>query len=453
MDLSTSILVVDDDAEMAGALADLLCHQGHEAQAVTSAADAEPIIARSPHLRLLLVDLVMPGVDGMLLLERVKKQRPELAVLMMSGFGTIAAAVEAMKRGAEDFITKPFEQAMICKKINSLLELQNLRERVAKLERAECCPSFQGVVTQSPKMLRALELAQGAARADVPVLLVGETGTGKEMLAGMIHRNSQRAARRFIPVHCGSLPRDLVESELFGYRRGAFAGAQQDRPGLLVAAAGGTLLVDEINEMPPDIRFKLLLALEEGSVRPLGAAEQTPIDVHVMASTSCPIRTIPDDTLRRDPYFRLARITIELPPLRERREDLPLLVDHFLSLYSPKYDCRPTFHPDALKLLHDYPFPGNVRELENIVEGVMGNHRRQEVIRESDLRPHLQPDLLEKEAGSFQGASIFPLVRLEKYAIEKVLHFSRNNKSRASEILGISRDSLYRKMKQYEIPL
>lgn len=419
MDRSTSILVVDDDAEMAGALADLLCQQGHDAQAATSAAEAEPIIARSPHLRLVLVDLVMPGVDGMLLLERVKKQRPQLAVLMMSGFGTIAAAVEAMKRGAEDFITKPFAQATICKKINGILELQNLRERVAKLESSLRSPSFQGVVTQSPKMLRALQLAQGAARADVPVLLVGETGTGKELLAGMIHRNSQRAARRFIPVHCGSLPGDLVESELFGYRSGAFAGAQQDRPGLLLAAAGGTLLLNEIGEMPPDIRVKLLLALEEGSVRPLGAVEQTPIDVHVIAATSRPIRTIAGDVLRHDPYFRLARITIELPPLRERREDLPLLLDHFLSLYSPKYDCRPTFHPDALKLLHGYPFPGNVRELENLVEGVMATHQRQEVIRESDLRPHLHPDLLEKEAGKLPGRLHFPAGSAGKICAQK----------------------------------
>jgi transcriptional regulator with PAS, ATPase and Fis domain len=220
-----------------------------------------------------------------------------------------------------------------------------------------------------------------------------------------------------------------------------------------VAAAGGTLLVDEINEMPPDIRVKLLLALEEGRVRPLGAVEQTPIDVHVIAATSRPIRTIAGDALRRDPYFRLARITIELPPLRERREDLPLLLDHFLSLYSPKYDCHPTFHPDALKLLNTYPFPGNVRELENLVEGVMATHQRQDVIRESDLRPHLHPDLLKKETGSFEDVPMFPLVRLEKYAIEQVLRFSRNNKSRASEILGISRDSLYRKMKQYEVPL
>jgi DNA-binding NtrC family response regulator len=451
MNRSTSILVVDDDAEMAGALADLLCQQGHNAQAATSAAEAEPIIARSPHLRLVLIDLVMPEVDGMLLLERVKKQKPELAVLMMSGFATIAAAVEAMKRGAEDFITKPFEQATICKKINGILELQSLRERVANLESSLRPPSFQGMVTQSPKMLRALQLAKGAARADVPVLLVGEPGTGKEMLAGLIHRNSQRAARRFIPVHCGSLPEDLVESELFGHRSGA--GVQQDRPGLLVAAAGGTLLLDEISEMPPDIKVKLLLALEEGRVRPLGAVEQTPIDVHVIAATSCPIRTTADDTLRHDPYFRLARITIELPPLRKRREDLPLLIDHFLSLYAPKYGCRPIFHPRALKLLHDYPFPGNVRELENLVEGVMATHRRQEVIRESDLRPRLSSDLLAKEAERFENVSMFPLVRMEKCAIEQVLRFSRNNKSRASEILGISRDSLYRKMKQYEVPL
>lgn len=450
---SISILVVDDDAEMAGALVRLLCQQGHDALAATSAAEAEPIIAHSRHLRLVLIDLVMPKVDGLLLLERLKKQRPEVAVLMMSGVATITSAVEAMKRGAEDFITKPFEPATICKKIDSILELRSLRERVANLESSLRPPSFQAVVTQSPKMLRALQLAKEAACADVPVLLAGETGTGKEMLAGLIHGNSQRALRRFIPLHCGSLPKDLVESELFGYIRETFSGSRQCRPGLLVAAAGGTLFVDEINKMLPDTRIKLLLALKERSVRTLGAVHPTPIDVHVIAATSCPVRTVSGETLRRGPYFRLARITIELPPLRERREDIPLLLDHFLSLYSPKYDCRPTFHPDALTLLHSYPFPGNVRELENLVKGVMATHPRQEVIQESDLRPHLRPDLLEEDWRSFQEDSIFPLVRLEKYAIEKVLRISRNNKSRASEILGISRDSLYRKMRQYEIPL
>ncbi len=415
MDRSTSILVVDDDAEMAGALAGLLCHQGHDAQAATSAAEAEPIIARSPHIRLVLVDLVMPGVDGMRLLERIKSQRPDLAVLMMSGFGTIVAAVEAVKLGAEDFITKPFTPATICKKINGIMELQKLRERVSELESSLRSPSFPGVVAQSPKMLRALELAQGAARADVPVLLMGETGTGKDMLAGMIHRNSQRAAQRFIPVRCGSLPADLVESELFGCREGAFAVShQQDRPGLLEAAAGGALLLDEIGEMPPDIRTKLLRALEEGRVRPPGAAEQRPIDVHVIASTSCPIRTIAGDALRPDQYFRLARIMIELPPLRERREDIPLLVDHFVSLYSPQYDCRPDFQPDALKLLHRYPFPGNVRELENLVEGVMATHQGQKTVRESDLRAHLHPDLLKEKAGSAEDVSGFTLVRSNK---------------------------------------
>lgn len=452
MQTEPSILIVDDDAEMASTLADLLRQQGHVTQAATSAVEAEALVASSSHLKLALIDLVMPVVDGMTLLEHLKQQKPELAVLMMSGFGTIAAAVEAVKRGAEDFITKPFERATIFKKVSHILELQRLREKVAELERSHRPPSFSGVVTQSPKMLRALQLAEAAARTDVPVLVVGETGTGKELLARLIHRNSERAERPFVPVNCGALPRELVESELFGYRKGAFTGAQQDRPGLFVAVAGGTLLLDEISEMPPEIQVKLLRALQEGKVRPLGAVEEIPVDARIIAATNRSTPTIAGSALRQDLYYRLARITIELPPLRERREDLPLLLDHFLTVFSPKYGYRPAFHSDALDLLAHYPFPGNVRELENLVEGVLATHQGQEVIRERDIHSYLHPDLLQKAGDRAADVSMFSLDRLERYAIEQALRLSGNNKTRASEILGISRESLYRKMRQYGIP-
>jgi DNA-binding NtrC family response regulator len=453
MDPEPSILVVDDDAEMASTLADLLRQQGYSVRAATSAAEAQHIVSHSPKLKLVLIDLVMPMVDGLTLLERLKAERPELAVLMMSGFGTIATAVEAVKRGAEDFITKPFERATIFKKVLRIIELQNLREKVAELETSQRQPLFTGVTTNSPKMLRALRLAEAAARTDVPVLVLGETGTGKELLARLIHRNSERAARPFIPVNCGALPRELVESELFGFRKGSFTGAQQDRPGLFVAVAGGTLLLDEVSEMPPEIQVKLLRALQEGKVRPLGAVEEIPVNVRVIAATNQSISTISSGALRQDLYFRLARITIELPPLRERPEDLPLLLDHFLAAYAAKYGYRPTFHADALALLSGYPFPGNVRELENLVEGVMATHEGQEVLHDRDIRPYLHPDLVQRGDAAVADISVFSLDRLERYAIEQVLRLSGNNKSRASEILGISRESLYRKMKQYEISL
>ena len=450
-----SILVVDDDAEMAATLADLLRQQGHCVEAATSAVEAERIVSNSPHLYLVLIDLVMPVMDGMTLLERIKQHKPDLPVLMMSGFGTIAAAVESIKRGAEDFITKPLERATIIKKVNHILELQRLREKVAELESSRQSTSFSGLVTQAPKMLRALRLAEAAARTDVPVLIIGETGTGKELLARLIHRNSERAARPFIPINCGALPRDLVESELFGYRKGAFTGAQQNRPGLFVAANGGTLLLDEVAEMPEEIQVKLLRALQDGKVRPLGAVEEIPVDVRVIAATNRPKISDLNATLRQDLYFRLARITIELPPLLERREDLPLLLDHFLTVFSPKYGCRPTFESDALALLYNYPFPGNVRELENLVEGTLATLHEKDVIGERDIRPYLHPDLLPqgKSGAVVMDVSMFSLERLEKYAIEQVLRLSGNNKSRASEILGISRESLYRKMKLYGIPL
>jgi transcriptional regulator with PAS, ATPase and Fis domain len=235
----------------------------------------------------------------------------------------------------------------------------------------------------------------------------------------------------------------LVESELFGYRKGAFTGAQQDRPGLFAAVSGGTLLLDEISEMPADVQVKLLRALQEGKVRPLGAVEELPVNVRVIAATNRSTPVSLSGTLRQDLYYRLARITVELPPLRDRREDLPLLLDHFLTIYSKKYGYRPSFHTDALELLSQYPFPGNVRELENLVEGVMATHQGQEVIHDKDIRPYLHPELLARGEERVVDISVFSLERLEKFAIEQVLRLSGNNKSRASEILGISRESLY----------
>jgi DNA-binding NtrC family response regulator len=453
MNMGPEILIVDDDKELAATLADLLQQQGHQVRWATSAIEAEMIIGGTSSLRLVLVDMIMPVMDGVTLLERIKTQRPNLAVVMMSGYGTIAAAVEAIKLGAEDFVTKPFERATITKKVNHILELQRLREKVEELENSQATVPFGGVVAKAPRMRRVLELAEAAAKTDVPVLLVGETGTGKELLARLIHRHSARSAQPFIPVNCGALPRELVESELFGYRKGAFTGAQQDRPGLFVAVSGGTLLLDEISEMPAEIQVKLLRALQEGRVRPLGAVEEIPVNLRVIAATN---RTTPvslSGSLRQDLYYRLARITIELPPLRERREDLPLLLDHFLTTYSSKYGYRPTFHEDALDLLSQYPFPGNVRELENLIEGVMATHQGCEVIREKEIRPYLHPELLAKTGDRVVDISMFSLERLEKFAIEQVLRLSGDNKSRASEILGISRESLYRKMRQYEIPV
>lgn len=444
------ILVVDDDAEMAATVAELLRQQGYAALTATSALEAEQIVCSNAGLRLALIDLMMPVMDGITLLGRLKQQRPDLPVLMMSGFGTIAAAVESVKRGAEDFITKPFERATILKKIQHILELRKLREEVAALQQSERRRTFRGVVGQAPKMRRALDLADAAARTDVPVLLVGETGTGKELLARMIHRNSERASRPFVPVNCGALPRELVESELFGYRKGAFTGAQQDRPGLFAAVAGGTLLLDEISEMPAEIQVKLLRALQEGKVRPLGAVEEIVVDARIIAATNRTSNASLSGVLRQDLYYRLARITIELPPLRERREDLPLLLDYYLTMYSAKYGYRPTLHADALELLHSYPFPGNIRELENLVEGVMATHKGQEVIRDRDIRSYLHPELLQK-GNALVDVSMYSLERLEKFAIEQALRLSGDNKSRASEILGISRESLYRKLKLYGI--
>lgn len=453
MSTHNRILIVDDDAEMTAALAELLGQSGLAAQQATSGMEALQIVNAHPDIVLVLIDLVMPMMDGVTLLEQLKQLRPDLPVIMMSGFGTIAAAVEAIKLGAEDFVTKPFERATIQKKVNHILEIRSLREKVEELQRVSAMVPFRGPVSNSPRMKKTLELARAAAMADVPVLLVGETGTGKELMARMIHDNSVRATHPFLAVNCGALPRDLIESELFGYRKGAFTGALQDRPGLFGAVAGGTLLLDEISEMPAEMQVKLLRTLQEGKVRPLGATEEIPVNARIIAATNRTTSASLNGALRQDLYFRLARIIIELPALRERREDLPLLLDHFLTLYSAKYGYRPVFQADALESLAEYPFPGNVRELENLVEGIIATHQGQTTIHERDLRPYLHPELLGQTGARFVDVSIFSLDRLEKFAIEQVLRLSSDNKSKASEILGISRETLYRKMKQYGIPL
>jgi two-component system NtrC family response regulator len=403
----------------------------------------------NPGIRLALVDLILPGAGGLALTEELRRRDEEITVVIMTGYGTIETAVDAIKRGAEDYITKPFDYQAVRKKVARLLEVVELRERVAELEsRLERHPCFENIVSVSLAMERVLDRARLAATTPASILILGETGTGKEMLARAIHDASPRSRQPFVAINCGALPRELVESELFGVRRGAFTGAQADAPGLFAAADGGTIFLDEIGEMPKDVQVKLLRVLQEHEVRPVGSTRSLRVDVRVIAATNRSLNELRTALLREDLYFRIATVVMQLPPLRSRPEDILLLAQNFASRLSRRYGREITLARSALEALLTYTFPGNVRELESLVESVAAvSECNPQIVTDKDLRPLFQDQPMRPlEATSGQPIA---MDQMERLAIERALRLSQGNRTQAASMLGISRDTLYRKLRQY----
>jgi DNA-binding NtrC family response regulator len=446
-----SILVVDDDASLASTLKEFLAREGYSVEVALSAAEALSIQQANPGISLALVDLIMPVTDGLTLTDELRRRNPDLSVIIMTGYGTIETAVDAIKRGAEDYVTKPFDYEAVRKKIGRLTEVIELRERVAQLEKnLERHPCFENIVSLSPAMERVLERARLAAGSVVPVLLLGETGTGKEMLARAIHAASPRARMPFVPVNCGALPRELAESELFGFRKGAFTGAYADAPGLFSAASSGSIFLDEIGEMPKDIQVKLLRVLQEGELRPIGSTRAVQVDVRLIAATNRSLTELRSGLMREDLYFRIATVVLEMPALRTRPEDILVLAQHFTGRLSRRYGREISLSRSALELLLAYSFPGNVRELESLLESASAiSAENPQVITDKDLRPLLgagTPGM----AGQSAGESL-SMEEMERLTVRRALHASAGNRSKAAALLGISRDTLYRKLRQYEL--
>ncbi|MBI1749319.1 MAG: sigma-54-dependent Fis family transcriptional regulator [Acidobacteria bacterium] len=443
------ILVVDDDATMASTLHEFLEQEGYAVEVALTASEALALQERNPQLSVALVDLIMSPTDGLVLMEELRRRNPDLAVIIMTGYGTIETAVEAMKRGAEDYLTKPFDREAVRKKIARLMEVFALRSRVAQLEASlEVSPSFGNFVSVSPAMQRLVERARAVAATDASVLLVGETGTGKEMLARAIHLASPRAARPFIPVNCGALPHELVESELFGFRRGAFTGAYTDAPGIFAAASGGTVFLDEIGEMPRDVQVKLLRVLQEGELRPVGSPKPEQVDVRVVSASNRPLAALRAEQLREDLYFRIATVVLEIPPLRARKEDILVLAQYFLGRIARRYGRPATLGRPALDLLLSYTFPGNVRELENALEAataLCADGSR--IITDKDLKSLLN-ETSSPNVPCVAGEQPLSIERLERFAIQQALALCHGNRTKAAELLGISRDTLYRKLRR-----
>lgn len=446
-----TVLAVDDDPAMTAMLAEMLEGAGYLVRTANSG-DAALALVRAGRPDLVISDLRMSGMHGHQLLSEIQRDRPDLPVIIITAFGSIETAVESMKRGAFDFITKPFTKSQLMIVIERALTDLHLRQEVQRL-RSELARSYglDNIIAASPGMLELLAMVRRVADSPASVLLTGESGTGKDLIAHALHFQSRRAQAPFIPINCAALPDNLLESELFGYVRGAFTDARQSKAGLFQAAHGGTLFLDEIGEMAPALQAKLLTAIESKRVRPLGATSEVTVDVRVVAATNADLESaIENGRFRQDLFYRLSAFVLHLPPLRERREDIPLLIKHFLSRAAAEAGHKsPKIAPEAMERLVNYPWPGNIRELQNAVQRAVTLCGDNCVMRR-DLPAKISG--VETQADGFSADSAFAgrptLAQLERDYIQFILASVAGNKTEAAAILGIDRRTLHRKLEE-----
>ena len=451
-DLKVRLLVVDDEQSIRrlcmtiGKSLGFACAEAESAEAALARIDAE-----APDL--VLTDLKLPSQSGVELLKQIKSLLPRTEVAIMTGHGSIESAVDAMKHGAYDYIEKPFRVEKMrlllqrmAEKVRLVSENEFLRERVSAEE------NLDGIIGTSANIQDVLRMISRLKDTRTPVLISGESGTGKELAARAIHFRGALAQSPFVAVDCGSLVPTLMESELFGYEKGAFTGATKSKAGLFQAADGGTIFLDEIGELPLEMQAKLLRVLQEKEVRPVGSNDRVAVDVRVVAATNRDLEAAyRAGTFRKDLYFRLNVVTVHLPALRDRRSDIPMLVHHFLDRYAPGTSLQVT--PAAMKSLLNYDWPGNVRELENCIARAITLGDRK-VIDVQDLPPSLRTESANAAPMSPQDASALSttaLAEMEKMTILRVFEQAHGDKALAGKMLGISRATLYRKLKRYNI--
>ncbi len=452
-ELRIRLLIVDDEQSIRKLCRTVGESMGFQCLEAESGDSALALLEEEP-AHMVLTDLVMPSMNGLEFLERVKKMLPRTEVAVMTGHGSVESAVQAMKLGAYDYISKPFSPLeelrlflrRMAEKVQLVAENQFLRQK------ADSEAGLHGIVGNAPKIQDVLRMISRLKDTRTPVLITGESGTGKELVARAIHYRGAFADRPFVAVDCGSLVPTLIESELFGYEKGAFTGALRSKPGLFQAANGGTIFLDEIGELPLELQAKLLRVLQEKEVRPVGSNQRTRVDVRVMAATNRDLESAyKAGTFRKDLYFRLNVVTVHLPPLRERRSDVPMLVHWFMERLQPQTPVQVT--PEAIKCMLEYDWPGNVRELENCLERAvaLGEHS---FIGVSDLPPAISELALgvPQSAGNLVSSlSSTDLEDIERATIQRVFAQVNGDKALAGKMLGISRATLYRKLKRYNI--
>jgi DNA-binding NtrC family response regulator len=451
-----TVLVVDDEVSIADGLRLTLEAEGYAVRIAGSVATALSVITQTD-VQAAIVDLMLPDGDGLTLTRELKKRDPNIEVVIVTAYGSVRKAMEATKgAGAFYVLEKPFDPDELIGLVAHALDRRKLVAENAELRRRllEQTADSQ-ILGKAPSMQRVMETIVSVADTDANVLIVGESGTGKELIANALHEKSRRKDGPWIKINCAALPKDLIESELFGHTKGAFTGATTDKVGLLEEAHQGSLLLDEITEMPIDLQAKLLRVLEERVVRRLGGAKSVPVDFRLISSTNQPPEAaVKEGHLRRDLYFRINTVTIPVPPLRDRRDDIPILVQAFLEHYRAKHQ-RPIdeIEPEAYRRLLQYPWPGNVRELQHAIESAVLVARTR-VITIADLPETLQHTAADGDEGAITPSEVpsGSLEDIERASILKALDATRWNKQAAAVLLGLRRPTLYSKMRKHNIP-
>lgn len=446
-----AILVVDDDADMRELAYDMLKDRGHQVAIAGSGEEALKQLAEEDYA-VVLTDLRMKGMQGLELLTQIKRHHPDINVILMTAFGSVETAVEAMKHGASDYLTKPVKKDELIRVVERVIREASLRREVSRLRKEVHKEySFHQILGKSKAIQAVFDLIRRVADSPTNVLITGESGTGKELVAKAIHYNSNRKEAPFVPVNCAAIPEQLLESELFGHMRGAFTDAKVDKRGLFEEAQKGTLFLDEISELPLMLQAKILRAIQEKEIRRVGATKPISVDVRIIAATNLNLsEEVKHKRFREDLYYRLNVIELKLPPLRERREDIPLLVDAFLKKCSEGSGKAVNGVSEAaLAMLIDYTWPGNVRELENVIERAV-TLTRGEKISPDDLPPEVQGARGDRRVLDEAAEKSLPLHEIEKEYIKKILEKTGGNKYQAAHALGIDRKTLYRKLAEIE---
>ena len=456
------ILIIDDERPILMTLEALLNRHGYQTETATTATLGLRAMKTNP-AALVLLDLQLPDADGLETLERLKKDFGDSQVIILTAHDSLNNAIESIKRGAFHFISKPYapeellslvEQAL--EKRSLLQETQALREKAEQLEkRLELAETRLAPVFKSKVMQEMEELISAMAPSDANVLITGESGVGKEVVANEIHSKSRRAGKPLVKLNCAAFPQTMIESELFGYVKGAFTGAMNDFPGMIAEARGGTLFLDEISEMPADLQTRFLRVLQGGEYRSLGSTRMSKADFRVITATNRPIaQALAENRLRSDLYYRINTFQIEVPPLRERKEDIPPLVTTFVQRFAAQLGkAEPTIAPEAFQKLLDYSWPGNVRELQNAIEYAVVLARN-DVIGIKELPAEIQlPPALQTTPAPARRSGVASLNDMERETILQALAQTHGNKKKAAELLGIQRPTLYNKMKRYAIEI
>ena len=456
------LLVADEDAAVRAACCEIASELGFVPQQVSTIAAARALL-RGHSVDVLLLDLKAPSGEGLDLLDEVMTLDPELSVVVMTAYASVHSAVESMRTGATDYLTKPFALDELAQALERAGERRNLEGESRKLrERLRSQQGLGNIIGRSPEMEKLYRILAKVAQSSHPAVIVGETGVGKELVARSIHDNGSHRSHPFLPADCGSLAPALIENELFGYAKGAFAGATRHKDGLLASAEGGTVLLDDIGELSLDLQAKLLRALQDKEIRPAGSVQRIPINVRILAATSQDLpEMVEQGRFRKDLYYRLNVVNLRIPPLRERKQDIPLLAAHFLGRASRETGTAYTLSDDTLRTMMEYDWPGNVRELENSIERActlssgpilhMGDLPTQLqnfrlAIRHSDPPPAVmisEQDIVE--------SPVVSLAELEKQAILDTLRKLDGDKLQTARLLGIGKTTLYRKLKEYGI--